>query len=890
MKTILHIGILASLLLLLTLLPGCDRASPLPSVTTEEQIPPTSTVEQTDPSTEAPPALPSHLTYSDIVLRMLDPRHLSLDVQGERAGQFSSYDRASAVNAAGTYRNWGANLDANGILEKTAEGDVVAELSGAGYLSRIWCAMPKSGHIRIYIDGESEPRIDLPFLELFGGTRAPFDYPSLCYVAAHGYNFYQPITFSTSCRVVLTGDWGAYYHIGYTLLPDSCTVEPFPSTLSERDKSALMQVDEFYRSRLSQHPLGAKPTQTLTARVDHASPLRTELEGSGAISALTVKLSGHPLSLSEETIRTLKNLVLRITYDGKSSPSVEMPLGDFFGCGYGINEIRTLLYGVAADGTLYNYFYMPYANGAVVEIAANEGTQADLTLSLSTEALTAAQVGSMRFCALFTRGQAHEQANRAPDNIFLRATGAGRLVALNLHLYKYNAYRDMSAIGADEWWGEGDEKLFVDGEAFPSIFGTGTEDFFGYAWCSGELFNRALHSQSYCRGDKGGIGNRVLSRLMLSDAVPFSQSFEGCLEKYYDEEYVSYGYGVFFYLDKDGSVQSDRCPTERYDDYFQIESAYTLQEAEKLSVSAHDGPIPLVQEMSLFGNNWGGGSQLFWQNGSIGQSITLSLPAERDGDYVLLASFTRAPDYGSYIAAVNGITLAENLNLYSPVVEAYTLTELGTITLKAGRDNCLTITCTGKDSRASGYFLGLDFLLLLPTDSYRGVNELALSPYFRDNYGPVRVNAAGERFDLTRDGADIGSGVLSGPTVGALSLQSLGYFSRTHRNDSHIWWTGGNVGASLSATLTVEEGGRFDGVLSLTCAADFATVEVLLNGRILQTVDCYANTVTRKEVVLSDVTLQQGSNSLVLRIAGKNVSSSGYLVGFDYLALEQRES
>ncbi len=43
------------------------------------------------------------------------------------------------------------------------------------------------------------------------------------------------------------------------------------------------------------------------------------------------------------------------------------------------------------------------------------------------------------------------------------------------------------------WWGEGDEKFFVDGERFPSTFGTGTEDYFGYAWCSEKTFIRAFH-------------------------------------------------------------------------------------------------------------------------------------------------------------------------------------------------------------------------------------------------------------------------------------------------------------------------------------------------------------------------------------------------------------
>ena len=50
------------------------------------------------------------------------------------------------------------------------------------------------------------------------------------------------------------------------------------------------------------------------------------------------------------------------------------------------------------------------------------------------------------------------------------------------------------------WWGEGDEKIYVDGETFPSTFGTGTEDYYGYAWGSSKLFSHAYHNQTRCDG------------------------------------------------------------------------------------------------------------------------------------------------------------------------------------------------------------------------------------------------------------------------------------------------------------------------------------------------------------------------------------------------------
>jgi len=82
------------------------------------------------------------------------------------------------------------------------------------------------------------------------------------------------------------------------------------------------------------------------------------------------------------------------------------------------------------------------------------------------------------------------------------------------------------------WWGEGDEKWFVDGEKFPSTFGTGSEDYFGYAWCNPHLFQNAYHNQT--RNDNTNNASHVsVNRWQINDNIPFASSFEGCIEKYY---------------------------------------------------------------------------------------------------------------------------------------------------------------------------------------------------------------------------------------------------------------------------------------------------------------------------------------------------------------------
>jgi D-arabinan exo alpha-(1,3)/(1,5)-arabinofuranosidase (non-reducing end) len=84
------------------------------------------------------------------------------------------------------------------------------------------------------------------------------------------------------------------------------------------------------------------------------------------------------------------------------------------------------------------------------------------------------------------------------------------------------------------WWGEGDEKFFVDGEKFPSTFGTGSEDYFGYAWSNPTLFQNAYHDQTH--NDGNNKGQVSVNRWHITDNVPFHQSFEGCIEKYFPNQ------------------------------------------------------------------------------------------------------------------------------------------------------------------------------------------------------------------------------------------------------------------------------------------------------------------------------------------------------------------
>jgi hypothetical protein len=85
------------------------------------------------------------------------------------------------------------------------------------------------------------------------------------------------------------------------------------------------------------------------------------------------------------------------------------------------------------------------------------------------------------------------------------------------------------------WWGEGDEKIYVDGEAYPGLFGTGTEDYFGYAWSTPSRFEHAYHAQTVAPGDRFG-GLFSMNRFHILDPIPFLHALRFDLEIWHWED------------------------------------------------------------------------------------------------------------------------------------------------------------------------------------------------------------------------------------------------------------------------------------------------------------------------------------------------------------------
>jgi hypothetical protein len=241
----------------------------------------------------------------------------------------------------------------------------------------------------------------------------------------------------------------------------------------------------------------------------------------------------------------LRELALSIHWDGETKPSVWSPLGDFFGTAPGVNYYRSLPLGMTEAG-FYCHWFMPFTQSALLEVT-NDGDEAQtLTFAIRHKPLAQSADNLLRFHAKWHRDAFLDQVQvngRDIDWPILLTKGSGRFCGLALHVWNRWSepneaaeswwYGRWDKKNIDWWWGEGDEKFFVDGEKFPSTFGTGSEDYIGYAWAAEPpfpTFDSAFACQPFV--ELNANGHTSVNRFHICDDVPFTTSFEACIEKY----------------------------------------------------------------------------------------------------------------------------------------------------------------------------------------------------------------------------------------------------------------------------------------------------------------------------------------------------------------------
>jgi len=237
----------------------------------------------------------------------------------------------------------------------------------------------------------------------------------------------------------------------------------------------------------------------------------------------------------------LKALVLRMYWDGEASPSVETPLGDFFGLGLGdYFRYQSIPLSVASDKALNCFFPMPFQKHARITVT-NEGsvTVDAFYFNIDFRAYSAPlPADELYFHAQYRQAAPADgwtdrwKSNADPlvndkknptgegNYTWMEAKGRGHFVGVTMSILQ----------NQDDWWGEGDDMFFVDGETTPSINGTGSEDYILGAWAFGNHpFAYALYGAPVQGEPKAGSRTSVY-RFHLDSPITFTKSLRATIE------------------------------------------------------------------------------------------------------------------------------------------------------------------------------------------------------------------------------------------------------------------------------------------------------------------------------------------------------------------------
>lgn len=474
---------------------------------------------------------------SPVDLYELD-RLARLRAPGVHVVGFSSYDRK------------GGNDDGfNGTYSKirVEDGDsVLAEVDGPGVIQRIWTTHTsgehaglldrKNEHIKIYLDGQPKPALDVPLETIFSGAHPHFPRP-LVTEGSGGFVSYVPIPFRNGCKVVVEGQGVRFYQIGVLALPTAEGVATFTEEPSAQVRAELDKAKGLWSKPEADETLTSANSRVAEYQVEglaHSEHVFSLPRGPATIRSIE-------LEPTAETVDAWRSARLRIIWEAEEdgAAGVDLPFTYAFGALADAIDFQSLLIGRRGN-IWYNRFPMPYRRKATLRIDAENPIQGKLRVRFQKE--VAADAGYFRASyreALPTR--------RKKDFNWLDVQGRGHFAGVLM------ATRGRAKL---PYWLEGDDRFTVDGKL--AIHGTGSEDFFNCGWYAleGRLNGPAAypsHGFPIYRSPEKEVWQAAAYRWNVADPVPFSTSITAGIEHGGENQFeADFRGGVFWYSAQPG--------------------------------------------------------------------------------------------------------------------------------------------------------------------------------------------------------------------------------------------------------------------------------------------------------------------------------------------------
>ena len=633
--------------------------------------------------------------------------------------QFSSYDRASIAK---DQPGWFANNDCSMFVRvEKVNGRteyVMMDTEGPGAIVRFWMTFggrnSGRGTMRIYIDDYSTPAIEGAAMDILSGDLI-CSYPLAASVSEltaydrRGHNLYFPVPYAQRCKVTYENDdlnendpgssrIYIYYNINYRTYEQGVKVLSWSTAEMEKNQSLIANVQK--RLADKERDVVENSRLALNATLQPGERKSFTISGANAIQQLSMALN------ATDKEQALRSTVLEIAFDGERT--VWSPVGEFYGIGYKSLYTSTWYTQTEKDGLMSSFWVMPFKKECVITLY-NLGEQV-VTVSNAFAVCNTWKWDkrSMYFGAGWQQytSQPAGSEDAMNDLNFVTLQGKGVYVGDALSIFNTTRY----------WWGEGDEKIYVDGESFPSHFGTGSEDYYGYAWCRPEVFT----DHPYIAQPQG-IGNEnidltVNTRYRGLDGIPFNKTIQVDMELApWRKSQFNFAPVAIWYAQPGVSINPLPCP-----DVARLPVAQTRNDVikpvyyEKGIIEGED-----MYEISTGGsvspqttNNAGlsGNTRVRWTNGAVGNELTLSFFMKESGRFNIKAALSVSSDSGIFALSMNDKQALSNFDAYSPTMDIKVV-NLGTFDLNAG-ENFLKVKIINRNPNSTRYAFGLDYIEL----------------------------------------------------------------------------------------------------------------------------------------------------------------------------------